>query len=116
MARVVAVVGPTATGKSDLGIALVGLDVEAKAALVEEAFWAACPYGPADFADVTTTLVRTDKDDLITSSETSVAPYMSRMVYSRRKNTVEMLGDELQNFGSDPVFEDSIRLATRLLP
>lgn len=61
-------------------------------------------------------IMRTDKDDLITSSETSVAPYMSRMVYSRRKNTVEMLGDELQNFGSDPVFEDAIRLATRLLP
>lgn len=61
-------------------------------------------------------VMRTDKDDLITSSETSVAPYMSRMVYSRRKTTVEMLGDELQNFGSDPVFEDAIRLATRLLP
>lgn len=61
-------------------------------------------------------IMRTDKDDLITSSETSVAPYMSRMVYSRRKSTVEMLGDELQNFGSDPVFEDAIRLATRLLP
>ena len=61
-------------------------------------------------------IMRTDKDDLITSSETSVAPYRSRMVYSRRKNTVEMLGDELQNFGADPVFEDAIRLATRLLP
>jgi glucose-6-phosphate dehydrogenase assembly protein OpcA len=61
-------------------------------------------------------IMRTDKDDLITSSETSVAPYMSRMVYSRRRSTEEMLGDELQNFGADPVFEDSIRLATRLLP
>lgn len=61
-------------------------------------------------------IMRTDKDDMITSSETSFAPYMSRMVYSRRKSTVEMLGDELQNFGADPVFEDAIRVATRLLP
>lgn len=61
-------------------------------------------------------IMRTDKDDMITSSETSFAPYMSRMVYSRRKSTVEMLGDELQNFGADPVFEDAIRMATRLLP
>jgi hypothetical protein len=55
--------------RTDLGIALVGLDVEAKAALVEEAFWAACPYEPADFADVTTTLVRTDKEDPATNEE-----------------------------------------------
>lgn len=61
-------------------------------------------------------ITRTDRDDLITSSETANAPYVSRMVYSRRQSTVEMLGDELQQFGSDAVFEDAIRLATRLLP
>lgn len=61
-------------------------------------------------------ITRTDKDDLITSSETAHAPYVSRMVYSRRPSTVEMLGDELQQFSADPVFEDAIRLATRLLP
>lgn len=61
-------------------------------------------------------ITRTDKDDLITSSETVHAPLVSRMVYSRRKSTVEMLGEELQNFGADPVFEDAIRMATRLLP
>jgi glucose-6-phosphate dehydrogenase assembly protein OpcA len=59
---------------------------------------------------------RTDQDDLITSSETSYSPYVSRMVYSRRHSTVEMLGAELQRFGPDKVFEDAIRLATRLLP
>lgn len=59
---------------------------------------------------------RTDHDDLITSSETSTTPLVSRMVYSRRHNTVEMLGEELQRFGPDRVFEDAIRLATRLLP
>ncbi|WP_040339533.1 acyclic terpene utilization AtuA family protein [Candidatus Blastococcus massiliensis] len=55
--------------RTDLGVALVGLDVEAKAALVDEAFWAACPYEPADFADVTTTVVRTDKEDPATNEE-----------------------------------------------
>ncbi len=59
---------------------------------------------------------RTDHDDLVTSSETSESPYVSRMVYSRRHSTVEMLGEELQRFGPDRIFEDAIRLATRLLP
>lgn len=59
---------------------------------------------------------RNDRDDLITSSETSFSPYVSRMVYSRRHSTVEMLGEELQRFGPDRIFEDAIRLATRLLP
>lgn len=59
---------------------------------------------------------RTDHDDLITSSETSHSPFVSRMVYSRRHSTVEMLGEELQRFGPDRVFEDAIRLATKLLP
>lgn len=61
-------------------------------------------------------ITRTDTDDLITSSETVNAPYVSRMVYSRRQSNVEMLGEELQRFGPDRVFEDAIRFATRLLP
>ena len=59
---------------------------------------------------------RTDHDDLVTSSETATTPQVSRMVYSRRHSTVEMLGSELQRFTADTVFEESIRLATRLLP
>ena len=34
-----------------------------KAAVVEAAFWAACPYGPDDFASVRTRIVRTDHAD-----------------------------------------------------
>jgi hypothetical protein len=49
--------------RNDIGVALTGLDIEAKAQLVEEAFWEACPYGPEDFASVTARLVRTDKPD-----------------------------------------------------
>jgi len=55
--------------RCDLRIALTGLDVEAKAALAEEAFWAACPQEPADFASVTSRVVRTDKADPASNEE-----------------------------------------------
>lgn len=55
--------------RNDFNVCLVGLDVEAKAKLVEEAFWAACPYGPSDFASVSTRLVRTDEPDPETNEQ-----------------------------------------------
>ena len=58
--------------RNDLRMGLTGLDIEAKAALVEETFWAACPYAPEDFASVTTRLVRTDQEDPA-SNEQAVA-------------------------------------------
>jgi hypothetical protein len=55
--------------RNGMNVALTGLDIEAKAALVEEAFWVACPYGPDDFAEVATNVVRTDKADPATNEE-----------------------------------------------
>lgn len=55
--------------RNQLAVALTGLDVEAKAALVEEAFWLACPYGPDDYASVTSRVVRTDKEDPASNEE-----------------------------------------------
>jgi len=55
--------------RQDLTVAITGLDVEAKAALVEEAFWRACPHAPGEFASVTSRLVRTDKPDPETNEE-----------------------------------------------
>jgi hypothetical protein len=55
--------------RSDLAVALTGLDIEEKARLVEEAFWIACPYGADEFASVTTRVVRTDKVDPGTNEE-----------------------------------------------
>jgi hypothetical protein len=55
--------------RKDLNVALTGLDIEAKARLVEEAFWIACPYGPEDFDSVTTQVIRTDKPDPPTNEE-----------------------------------------------
>lgn len=53
----------------DLAIAMTGLDIDAKAALLDEAFWTACPFGPEDFASVTRRVVRTDKPDPATNEE-----------------------------------------------
>ncbi|HEX6238911.1 MAG TPA: acyclic terpene utilization AtuA family protein [Acidimicrobiales bacterium] len=55
--------------RNDIGVALTGLDIEAKAELVEEAFWEACPYRPEDFAAVATHLARTDKPDPASNEE-----------------------------------------------
>ncbi|HET9691175.1 MAG TPA: acyclic terpene utilization AtuA family protein [Acidimicrobiales bacterium] len=55
--------------RTDLAVALTGLDIEEKAALVDAAFWAACPFGPGDYASVTRRVVRTDKDDPATNEE-----------------------------------------------
>jgi len=55
--------------RQDLNVCLTGLDIEAKAKLVEEAFWAACPTAREDFASVTARLVRTDKPDPKTNEE-----------------------------------------------
>jgi hypothetical protein len=55
--------------RSDMTVALTGLDIEAKAELIEAAFWEACPYRPDEFASVTTRLVRSDKPDPPTNEE-----------------------------------------------
>jgi len=49
--------------RNDMSVCLTGLDIEAKAKLVEDAFWEACPFAPGDFAYVQTRLMRTDRPD-----------------------------------------------------
>jgi hypothetical protein len=55
--------------RNDMNVCLTGLDIEAKARLVEEAFWRACPLRPEDFAKVTTRLLRTDRPDPASNEE-----------------------------------------------
>ena len=55
--------------RSEITVALTGLDVDAKAALVSEAFWRACPHEPADYAKVVERVARTDKADPATNEE-----------------------------------------------
>ncbi len=59
--------------RSDLKIALTGLEIEAKADLIEAAFWKASPFGPDDFQSVTTTVVRTDCEDPATNEEATAS-------------------------------------------
>jgi hypothetical protein len=49
--------------RNDIAVALTGLDIEAKAAVVDAAFWRACPYDPTDFESLTTQVIRTDQVD-----------------------------------------------------
>ena len=60
--------------RNSIAVALTGLDIEAKAELVEAAFWAACPLGPEDFASCRTRLLRTDQEDP-TSNEAATATW-----------------------------------------
>ncbi|MBX3284258.1 MAG: DUF1446 domain-containing protein [Actinobacteria bacterium] len=55
--------------RTDLNVALTGLDIEAKAELVEAAFWRAASVAPDDIESVTTRLVRTDKEDPASNEE-----------------------------------------------
>ena len=59
---------------------------------------------------------RTNEIDLMTSSESRSIPLVSRIVYASPPGDHQMLGAELQRFGSDPVFEEALRFAVRLLP
>ena len=55
--------------RNDMRVALAGLDLEAKAEVIEKAFWRACPYAPGDYEQVTTRLQRTNKDDPASNDE-----------------------------------------------
>jgi hypothetical protein len=49
--------------RNEMSVCLTGLDIEAKAKLIEDAFWEACPWGPKDFEFLKIRLVRTDEPD-----------------------------------------------------
>jgi hypothetical protein len=48
---------------------LTGLDVDAKAAFAQAAFWDACPYTADDFASCTSRVIHTNKPDPATQEE-----------------------------------------------
>ncbi len=57
--------------RSTTSLYLTGLDIEAKAALVEKALWSSFPGGRAFFDETDVTLARTDKVDPETNEEAS---------------------------------------------
>jgi hypothetical protein len=62
--------------RNEMRMAITGLDVEAKARLLEEEFWELCPYPPEDFAQVTRRLVRTDRPDPETNEQAVAMFYL----------------------------------------
>ncbi len=55
--------------RNDMRVALPGLDADAKAEVVEAAFWRACPFEPSDYEQVTTRVLHTDKADPASNEE-----------------------------------------------
>ena len=55
--------------RSDLRVALVGLDIEAKAALAESVLWRTTPHEPHEFDAVSISVDRTDRPDPATNTE-----------------------------------------------
>ncbi len=55
--------------RNDMSVCLTGLDIEAKAKLIQDAFWRACPVAREDFDQVTVRLARSDKPDPASNEE-----------------------------------------------
>ena len=81
--------------RSDLRVALVGLDIEAKAALAEAVLWRSTPFEPDDFADVSITVDRTDKADPQSNTE-AVASWRAT-VKDRDERKVRSVAPALNN-------------------
>ncbi len=60
--------------RTDVIVALTGLEIDAKAELVDAAFWGAAPYRPEDFDSVSRCVVRTDHVDPV-SNEAATAQW-----------------------------------------
>jgi len=55
--------------RNSFTVALTGLDVDAKAAFAQAAFWDACPYTADDFESCTSRVIHTNKPDPATQEE-----------------------------------------------
>ncbi len=80
--------------RNDVGIALTGLDIEAKADLVDRAFWKACPTPKEEFASAVTRVVRTDKVDPA-SNEEAVAEWRLTVKDSDERKVGRSIGNAM---------------------
>ena len=71
--------------RSSTTLYLTGLDIEAKAALVEGALWSSIPGGRDAFDETDVTLARTDKTDPATNEEASAVLRITVMDKDERK-------------------------------
>ncbi|MGA1052712.1 MAG: acyclic terpene utilization AtuA family protein [Ilumatobacteraceae bacterium] len=89
--------------RNDVVVALTGLDVDEKAALVERAFWANLPYPADDYDAVVSRVVHTGKDDPTSNEEAT----------SQWRLTVK---DRDERKCGRPVFDATIELALATIP
>lgn len=71
--------------RNDLSVAITGLDVTTKAELVEQAFWAACPHRPDEYAVAVSSLERWPVLDPATNDEATVVWRLSLQDLDRDK-------------------------------
>ncbi|MDH4280168.1 MAG: DUF1446 domain-containing protein, partial [Acidimicrobiia bacterium] len=81
--------------RSDLRVALVGLDIEAKAALAESVLWRSTPFGPDDFDAVSISVDRTDKVD--PASNTEATATWRATLKDRDERKVRSVGSAMNN-------------------
>lgn len=71
--------------RQDIRVSLTGLDIEAKAALVQKTFWKACPYAPEDYELIKMRLIRSDKEDPASNEEAGAVLQISAKDPDERK-------------------------------
>ncbi len=80
--------------RSEIQVALTGVDIEAKADLVNEAFWLACPHDPGDYQRVETQLLGTTKHDPA-SNEEAVSVWKLTVFDSDERKLGRVLSDAM---------------------
>jgi glucose-6-phosphate dehydrogenase assembly protein OpcA len=62
------------------------------------------------------TIERLDSDEISTTSDSPEIPNMVRTVFAPLPDEADLLGEELRDFGRDPVFEAALAFATDMAP
>ncbi|MBW3633189.1 MAG: glucose-6-phosphate dehydrogenase assembly protein OpcA [Chloroflexi bacterium] len=62
------------------------------------------------------TIERLDADEISTTSDSPEMPNMVRTVFAPLPDEADLLGEELRDFGRDPVFEAALAFATDMVP
>jgi glucose-6-phosphate dehydrogenase assembly protein OpcA len=62
------------------------------------------------------TIERLDADEISTTSDSPELPNMVRTVFAPLPDEADLLGEELRDFGRDPVFEAALAFATDMAP
>jgi hypothetical protein len=62
------------------------------------------------------TIERLDANEISTTSDSPEMPNMERTVFAPLPDEAGLLGEELRDFGRDPIFEAALEFATDMAP